>query len=68
MIQMIDFVTTLSDVSEIHLLPYHSLGVGKYRMLGMDYIFGHKEQVPARELEPYILYARSKRLEIKIGG
>ncbi|MCK4750647.1 MAG: glycyl-radical enzyme activating protein [Bacteroidales bacterium] len=68
MIQMIDFVTTLSDVSEIHLLPYHSLGVGKYRMLGMDYIFGHKEQVPDRELEPYVLYARSKRLEIKIGG
>ena len=66
--QMIEFVTSLKNVNEIHFLPYHTFGVEKYKLLGMDYIFGSKKQVQDSELEPFIQYALSKGLETKIGG
>ena len=66
--KMIEFVTTLKDVNEIHLLPYHTFGVEKYKMLGIDYIFGHKKQVQDSELEPFIQYAQAKGFKTKIGG
>ena len=65
---MIGFVTTLKDVNGIHLLPYHTFGVEKYKMLGMNYAFGDKKQVEEPELEPYIRYAQSKGFKTKIGG
>ena len=66
--QMIDFITSLHNVHEIHFLPYHTFGVEKYKMLGMNYTFGHKKQVQEPELEPYIRYAQSKGFKTKIGG
>ncbi|MCH7658683.1 MAG: glycyl-radical enzyme activating protein [Bacteroidetes bacterium] len=66
--QMIEFVISLKNVNEIHFLPYHTYGVEKYKMLGIDYIFDHKKQVQDSELEPYIRYAQSKGLRTKIGG
>ena len=66
--QMIDFVSSLKNVREIHFLPYHTYGVEKYKMLDMDYIFGVKEAVQDSEIEPYREYAQSIGLETKIGG
>ncbi|MCK5137726.1 MAG: glycyl-radical enzyme activating protein [Bacteroidales bacterium] len=66
--QMIEFVSSLKNVNEIHFLPYHTFGVEKYKSLGMDYTFGHKKQVQDSELEPYIQFAQSKGLQTKIGG
>lgn len=66
--QMIEFVSSLKDVNEIHFLPYHTFGVGKYKSLGLDYIFGHNKQVQDSELELYIQYAQSRGLQTKIGG
>ena len=68
MSQMIDFVTSLKTVREIHFLPYHTFGLEKYKMLGMDYSFGDKKQVQDWELAPYIQYALSEGLQTKIGG
>jgi len=65
---MIDFILTLKKVKEVHLLPYHTFGVEKYKMLDMDYKMGDSKQVEDRELAPYIQYAESKGLKIKIGG
>ena len=66
--QMIDFVTSLKNVKEIHFLPYHTYGIEKYKMLGIDYIFGNTKQVQDSELKPFIQYALSKGLQTKIGG
>jgi pyruvate formate lyase activating enzyme len=66
--EMIDFVSSLHHVPEIHFLPYHTFGVEKYRMLDMDYQFGQKGQVQDTELEPYMKYAQSIGLRTKIGG
>jgi pyruvate formate lyase activating enzyme len=66
--QMIQFVTTLDKVTEIHFLPYHTFGSEKYKMLGMEYLYGDKKQVQDSELGPYIEYAQLKKFKTKIGG
>ena len=53
MTQIIDFVSSLKDVSEIHFLPYHTFGVEKYKMLGMKYSFANIKQVQKGLLELY---------------
>jgi pyruvate formate lyase activating enzyme len=35
--RIIEFVRSLRTIAEIHLLPYHSLGIGKYRKLERQY-------------------------------
>jgi pyruvate formate lyase activating enzyme len=32
-----EFASTLPGIVGVHLLPYHSLGENKYKMLGMEY-------------------------------
>jgi pyruvate formate lyase activating enzyme len=64
---IIDFATTLNTVSEIHFLPYHTLGTEKYNMLGMEYTYSGKQPFEA-ELTEYIDYAHTKGFNVKIGG
>jgi pyruvate formate lyase activating enzyme len=66
--QIIGFAASLDHVAEIHLIPYHNLGIEKYNMLGMDYTFGNKKPVDPAELTGYIEYAHSKGFKTKIGG
>lgn len=66
--QIINFAASLNNVREMHFLPYHTLGIEKYRMLGMKYKFGKNRKVPDKELTGYIQYARSKGFKTKIGG
>jgi len=65
---MVDFVTTLPNINEIHFLPYHIFGLKKYEMLGLKYQFKEKKQVENSELESYIKYAKTKGFQTKIGG
>lgn len=66
--KMVDFILSLKKVQEIHLLPYHTFGEEKYKMLDMEYKMGGKKQVEDWELAPYIQYVESKGFKIKIGG
>lgn len=66
--QMVDKLSTIHGIEEIHFLPYHSFGVEKYRMLGMEYAFGTQKQVGEQELELYVQYAQSRDFRTKIGG
>jgi pyruvate formate lyase activating enzyme len=68
MFGIIDFVSGLKTIKEIHFIPYHSLGIGKYEMLGMNYAFGEKKPVDPQELTAYINYAISKGFKTKTGG
>lgn len=34
---IIDFAASLENVDEIHFIPYHTLGMGKYKLLDMPY-------------------------------
>jgi pyruvate formate lyase activating enzyme len=56
-----EFIGSLGNVSEIHLLPYHSTGVEKYRRLGSEYSMaelsppsGDELGVLAGELQKYV--------------
>lgn len=66
--KMLDFIQSLKKVQEIHLLPYHTFGEEKYKMLDMEYKMGNRKQLQDWELAPYIQYAESKGFKIKIGG
>jgi len=68
MTEMINFILSLKKIKEIHLLPYHTYGREKYKMLGMEYLPGQLKPVQDGELAPYIQYAQSKGARIKIGG
>ncbi|HEY5715308.1 MAG TPA: glycyl-radical enzyme activating protein [Psychromonas sp.] len=35
--QIIDFAASLENCTELHLLPYHTLGINKYRLLDLPY-------------------------------
>ena len=65
---MVDFVSTIKRIKEIHFLPYHTFGMEKYRMLGMEYLFNNTEQVGEEELLPYVQYAQSQGFKTKIGA
>ncbi|MEN8201577.1 MAG: glycyl-radical enzyme activating protein [Bacteroidota bacterium] len=68
MSELIDFAASLQKVRELHFLPYHTFGLEKYTMLGMEYEMAHKNQVRDWELAPYIQYAELKGLITRIGG
>jgi pyruvate formate lyase activating enzyme len=65
---MVNDVSLIKGIREIHFLPYHHFGMEKYRMLGMDYKFNNTAPVPEMELLPYAAYAESKGFITKIGG
>jgi len=65
---LVDFVSTIKGIEEIHLLPYHSFGAEKYRMLGMEYLFDSIAQLGEKDLLPYIQYAQSQGFKTKTGG
>ncbi len=68
MSQILRFVSSLDGISVIHFLPYHTLGVEKYRMLGRAYPHPERKQVTYEELNPFTEMAESLGYRTKIGG
>ncbi len=66
--EMIDFVSSLKNAKEIHLLSYHTFGEEKYKMLDLPYKMKGVKPVEDHELETYIQYAAEKGFITKIGG
>ena len=66
--EIIGFVLSLKTIREIHFLPYHYLGLGKYHMLGIENSFENVKKVETEEVAGYINYAESKGLIAKSGG
>ena len=55
-------------VKELHLLPYHTLGVSKYEQLGREYPYHIRESLDPDTLTPYNEKGAELGLTIKIGG
>jgi len=66
--EIINHAATLKNIREIHFIPYHTLGKEKYRMLGMNYVFGQIRRVAPAELSDYTRYAGEKGFKTLIGG
>ena len=64
---IIDYLDSFSNIKELHLLPYHSFGKGKYQQLGRDYKF-RTEALDKSELQPFLAYASNRGLKTVIGG
>lgn len=49
-IQIADFVSLMKQqINQIDLLPFHRIGVGKYRRFGIPYEFGNSNYTPDKE-------------------
>lgn len=48
------------------LLPYHTLGSGKYKQLGLEYNYGQNAPLDRRSLEPFAAIGVSMGLDIQI--
>jgi pyruvate formate lyase activating enzyme len=56
------------SLQKVDLLPYHTLGLTKYRQLGMPYLFGNEHAMKKAEVEPLQAYLTSQGLNADIGG
>ena len=66
--QIAEFASSLPNVDEIHLLPYHSLGRDKYVGLGREYGMGDLKS-PTNELMQVLTQTAEKfGLKTQIGG
>jgi pyruvate formate lyase activating enzyme len=66
--QIVAFVKTLHNVKAIHLLPYHSLGMNKYALLGRPYEMETVENLHAEDLTELEKVVLEAGFESKIGG
>ena len=63
-----DYVAAQMSVQELHILPYHTLGVGKYGQLGLDYTLAAQPEENQTEVERCRAYAEGKGLRVSVGG
>jgi pyruvate formate lyase activating enzyme len=62
------FVASLGNVKEIHLLPYHTIGVEKYRRLGLEYEMQRTVPPSADDLSTIVKELRNYVSSVSIGG
>ncbi len=67
MTDIIDFASSLGNIREMHFLPYHALGAGKYRLLGRQYELTARA-VRDEDLEPFLEIARERGMTAITGG
>ncbi|MCQ2180669.1 MAG: glycyl-radical enzyme activating protein [Bacteroidales bacterium] len=53
-------------IKGIDLLPYHTLGLGKYNQIGEQYGYGQTTPLSRAELEPFASMPEAQGLDIKI--
>jgi pyruvate formate lyase activating enzyme len=63
-----EFVASLGNVTEIHLLPYHTIGVEKYRRLGAAYEMQQTLPPSADDLSIIVKELRKYVSSVSIGG
>ncbi len=62
------FAATLQGVKELHLLPYHRYGEGKYEALGRPYEMAHIRTMTDEEAEVLLAEAKKSGLTCQLGG
>ena len=63
-----EFASSLDGVTELHLLPYHKLGLDKYNGLGRDYGMGSAQLLTNEKKDSLKHAAEKSGLNITIGG
>lgn len=63
-----EFASTLPGVQELHLLPYHNFGSGKYEALGRGYAMAGIPMLEDDYMEELLQTAQESGLRCQIGG
>jgi pyruvate formate lyase activating enzyme len=64
----VEFCKDLRKFKELHILPYHRLGVASYRFLDMNYPLQQIESPDIEIIEKKVERLRQAGIEVKIGG
>jgi pyruvate formate lyase activating enzyme len=64
----INFIKELQLIKEVHILPYHRLGINKYDYLGYDYLLKHKLTPEEEHIESIKDMFEKEGFICKIGG
>lgn len=62
------YAATIPGVEQLHLLPYHRLGEGKYRGLGQQYALSGIEPLHSDQMQELLEVAKRSGLRCQIGG
>ncbi len=62
------FASSLPNVDELHLLPYHPYGTDKYRWLGREYKLSHITPPSEEKMQRLLEVVKSEGLKSQIGG
>ncbi len=62
------FVSKLNNVIRIEVLPYHRLGISKYKSLGKDYELEKINQVKKSEIKHLIEIGKQYNVTVRIGA
>ncbi len=63
-----ELIASLGNVKEVHLLPYHTIGVEKYRRLGKEYEMPQTVPPSADEMSEMVKALRNYVSSVSIGG
>ena len=67
-LEICKFVKTLNNVDTIHLLPYHTYGENKYKLLGKDYLIKELRNLSGDEIENLKRIVENQGFKCTIGG
>lgn len=62
------FASSLPGVKHLHLLPYHRLGMDKYKSLGREYLLDDIPLIPDEKMQKLLSSAQKSGLICQIGG
>lgn len=63
-----EFAKTLRGVETVHLLPYHRLGMDKYKGIGREYTLSELELIPDEKMQKLKETVQTVGLKCQIGG
>lgn len=65
---MLDFVDSLGTIENLHILPFHQLGMGKYDQAGMSYSLGNLAEATEQSIARVKSMAEDRGFCVDIGG
>lgn len=63
-----EFVSSMPNISQVNLLPYHKAGIEKYKNLGKSYTLGRIEPPSSRKVESVKEKMEAYGLRVGVGG
>lgn len=66
--KIIDSVSEMKNIKEIHILPFHQLGSSKYEQMGMEYTMKDYREDNDEKVKECEQYAISKGFRVSVGG